>query len=210
LSEREVAKFVMGSEYFHGFNPHRIFPKILSEELPENVLLLISPETCIGVAVVNRIRCGVVQATEFCGERILSVESRAIGYEIYSVERTFIEQRIDVQTCDVSSERLNVLVIDPRAVELIEDESLQNNLCSICVGRKVCAKFPESFFGYGELSAECGRFSFHDRGCGLPKHDSTIEREELEWRLPGQRAFGTRLQRARIKHRVVQRSAAAL
>ena len=44
----------------------------------------------------------------------------------------------------MTRERLNVLVIDPSAVELIEDESLQEDFRGVCIPRKVRTELPKS------------------------------------------------------------------
>jgi hypothetical protein len=69
-----------------------------------------------------------VPAAELGGERKVSPQRRADGDAINGYVRSLGQKRIDVNPDYVASKGLNVDVVYPRVVELVQNHNLQENV----------------------------------------------------------------------------------
>ena len=106
-------------------------------ELCELILLLVGPQTCSGIAVIDGISRGVVPTTELRGKREILPQVGAVRDETNRFGRTFCEKRVDAKLGYVLGERLHVDAVYSRAVELIENHDLQEYMGGFRVAGKL-------------------------------------------------------------------------
>jgi hypothetical protein len=99
-------------------------------------LLFVGPETFVNVQVIDGISLWLVPTAKLGSKREISPQAGTTCDEIDNERRALGEKRVYAETDDVASEWLDVNVIDPSAVELIQHQDFQEYVGDVGVYAK--------------------------------------------------------------------------
>jgi hypothetical protein len=100
-------------------------------------LALIGPEAFTNFTGINRISRWGVPTAKLAGEGEVFPHVRAVGDEKNGIEGTLFEKLVEMvllgKPGDVPGNGSNIVVTDPRGIELIEHQNLQEHVTDIGV-----------------------------------------------------------------------------
>jgi len=154
----------------------RIDPEVLFLKLCELILLPVGPKACSGIAVIDGISRGVVPTAELGGKREVSFQRRADGDAINGYERSLVQKSVDADPGYAASKGLNIDVVYPRVVELIENHDLQEHVSGFGVVGELGSELPQRLLDQFVLQVKRITFCLYKFDSDGGQHQGSIHR----------------------------------